>query len=153
MIITTDNDPSTNLPLEIIDEPKILASMKIIKRPDGTRNFISDQNTAEFLNYNGRIGIEIRGSSTQLPKNKHTATTLKADNDSNNNVSIFGMPEENDWILNGLGFDPSLVRDYMAYYMSRQLGNYASRTQFCEVVINGITKGCMFFRKNKSRWK
>jgi hypothetical protein len=44
------------LPLEIIDEPKILASMKIIKRPDGTRNFISDQNTAEFLNYNGRIG-------------------------------------------------------------------------------------------------
>jgi hypothetical protein len=34
---------------EIIDEPKILASMKIIKRPDGTRNFISDQNTAEFF--------------------------------------------------------------------------------------------------------
>jgi hypothetical protein len=46
VIITTDNDPSTNLPLEIIDEPKILASMKIIKRPDGTS--ISDQNTAEF---------------------------------------------------------------------------------------------------------
>jgi hypothetical protein len=37
-IVITDNDPSTNLPLEIIDEPKILASMKIIKRPDGTRN-------------------------------------------------------------------------------------------------------------------
>jgi hypothetical protein len=34
--------------------------MKIIKRPDGTRNFISDQNTANFLNYSGRIGIEIR---------------------------------------------------------------------------------------------
>jgi hypothetical protein len=29
VIITTDNDPSTNLPLEIIDEPKILASMKL----------------------------------------------------------------------------------------------------------------------------
>jgi hypothetical protein len=89
LIITTDNDPSTNLPLEIIDEPKILASMKIIKRPDGTRNFISDQNTAEFLNYNGRIGIEIRGSSTNLPKKQYGLTTLKADNDSNNNVSIF----------------------------------------------------------------
>jgi hypothetical protein len=84
----------TNLPLEIIDEPKILASMKIIKRPDGTRNFISDQNTAEFLNYNG-IGIEIRGSSTQLlPKKTIRLNYLKADNDSNNNVSIFGMPEE-----------------------------------------------------------
>jgi hypothetical protein len=76
-----------NLPLEIIDEPKILASMKIIKRPDGTRNFISDQNTAEFLNYNGRIGIEISSSSQLLPK-KQYGLTLKADNDSNNNVSI-----------------------------------------------------------------
>ncbi|MEZ7503674.1 CotH kinase family protein [Flavobacterium sp. Arc2] len=148
VIITTDNDPSTNLPLEILDEPKILASMKIIKRPDGTRNFISDQNTPGFLNYSGRIGIEIRGSSTQLlPKKQYGLTTLKADNTSNNNVSIFGMPEENDWILNGLGFDPSLVRDYMAYYMSRQLGNYASRTQFCEVVINGDYKGLYVFQE------
>jgi hypothetical protein len=88
-VIITDNDPSTNLPLEIIDEPKILASMKIIKRPDGTRNFISDQNTLNFLNYNGRIGIEIRGSSSTSTKK---TTSLKADNDSNNNVSIFGMP-------------------------------------------------------------
>jgi hypothetical protein len=59
VIITTDNDPSTNLPLEIIDEPKILASMKIIKRPDGTRNFIRIKIQLNFLNYNGRIGIEI----------------------------------------------------------------------------------------------
>jgi hypothetical protein len=36
----------------------------------------------------------------------------------NNNVSIFGMPEEK-WILNGLDLT-LLVRDYM-YYMSRQL--------------------------------
>jgi hypothetical protein len=88
-VITTDNDPSTNLPLEIIDEPKILASMKIIKRPDGTRNFISDQNTAEFLNYNGRIGIEIRVLLLNFyQKKQYGLTTLKADNDSNNNVSI-----------------------------------------------------------------
>jgi hypothetical protein len=89
VIITTDNDPSTNLPLEIIDEPKILASMKIIKRPDGTRNFISDQNTAEFLNYNGRIGIEMGFFYSTSTKKQYGLTTLKADNDSNNNVSIF----------------------------------------------------------------
>jgi hypothetical protein len=35
--------------------------------------------------------------------------------------------------------------------MSRQLGNYASRTQFCEVVIE-ITK-LYVFQENKSRWK
>ncbi|MDD2820660.1 MAG: hypothetical protein PHW29_05300, partial [Flavobacterium sp.] len=32
--ITTDNNPNTNLPLDILDDPKILATMKIIKRPD-----------------------------------------------------------------------------------------------------------------------
>lgn len=148
VIITTDNDPNTNLPLEILDDPKILATMKIIKRPDGSRNYVTDQNTASFLNYNGRIGIEIRGSSTQtLPKKQYSLTTLKADNISNNNVSVFGMPSENDWILNGLGFDPSLIRDYMAYYMSRELGNYASKTEFCEVVINGNYKGLYVFQE------
>ncbi|RKS90371.1 putative secreted protein (Por secretion system target) [Flavobacterium limicola] len=148
IIITTDNDPNTGLPLEILDDPKVLASMKIIKRPDGTRNYLTDQNTAEFLNYSGRIGIEIRGSSTQtLPKKQYALTTLKADNTSNNNVSVLGMPSENDWILNGLGFDPSLVRDYLAYYMSRELGNYASKTEYCEVVINGNYKGLYVFQE------
>lgn len=69
VIINTDIDPSTNEPYEIPDDPRVLANMKIIKHPDGTRNYLTDQNTAAFLNYNGRISIELRGSSSQdLPK-------------------------------------------------------------------------------------
>lgn len=142
VLITTDKDPNTNLPLEILDDPKILASMKIIKRPDGSRNYLTDENTAEFLNYNGRIGIEIRGSTSQtLPKKPYGLTTLKADNTSNNNVSILGMPVENDWVLNSIAFDPSLIRDYISYNMSRQMGNYATKTEYCEVLLNGEYKG------------
>ena len=141
VIITTDLDQN-NQPLEILDDPKILASLKIIKRPDGSRNYLSDQNTTAYLNYNGRIGIEIRGSSSQaLPKKGYGLTTLKADNVSNNNVSLLGMPSENDWILNGLAFDPSLIRDYLSYNLSRQIGEYATRTAYCELVINGEYKG------------
>jgi hypothetical protein len=45
--------------------------MKIIKRPDGTRNFIGSKYSWIFKLY-GRIGIEIRGSSTQLlPKKQY----------------------------------------------------------------------------------
>nr|WP_315133400.1 CotH kinase family protein [uncultured Flavobacterium sp.] len=140
--ITTDNNPNTNLPLDILDDPKILATMKIIKRPDETRNYLTDINTPTFLNYNGRIGIEIRGSSSQtLPKKGYGLTTLKADNTSNNNVELLGMPSENDWVLNGIAFDPSLIRDYLSYNLSRQIGNYATRTAYCEVVINGEYKG------------
>lgn len=148
VIINTDIDPSTTLPFKIVDDPKVLATMKIIKKPDGSKNYLADENTAEFLNYNGIIGIELRGSSSlELPKNSYGLTTLKANGTSNNNVSIFGMPAENDWILNSLAFDPSLIRDYLSYDMSRKLGNYASRTQYCEVVVNGDYKGLYVFQE------
>ncbi len=148
ILINTDKDSNTNVPLEITDEPKVLATMKIIKRPDGSRNYLTDENSAEFLNYNGRIKIELRGSSSmELPKKSYSLTTVKSDNTSNNNVSILGMPSENDWILNSLAFDPSLIRDYLSYDISRKLGNYASRTQYCEVVLNGDYKGLYIFQE------
>jgi len=142
VIINTDINPNTNDPFEIVDDPRVLANMKIIKHPDGSRNYLTDQNTAAFLNYNGRIDIEIRGSSSQsLPKKGYGLTTRQADNVSNNNVGLLGMPSENDWVLNGLAFDPSLIRDYLSYNLSRQMGNYAPRTEYCEVVINGDYRG------------
>ena len=148
VIITVDVNPITNEPFEITASPKILANMKIIKRPDGSRNYLTDENTDEFLNYNGRIKIDLRGSSSQeLLKKPYGLTTLKADNTTNNNVSILGMPAENDWILNSLAFDPSLIRDVLSYDMSRKLGNYASRTQYCEVVLNGDYIGLYVFQE------
>lgn len=136
VIITTDGS------ITIPDDPKILATMKIVWCGEGQRTSVADQNNSLYLNYNGRIGIEIRGSSSQtLPKKQYGFTTLKADNVTNNNVSLLGMPKENDWILNGLGFDPSLIRDYLCYNLSRQIGHYASRTIWCEVIINNVHNG------------
>ena len=51
------------------------------------------------------------------------------------------MPADNDWILNGLGFEPSLIRDYLCYNLSRMIGEYASRTVYCEVMLNGSYNG------------
>lgn len=142
VVITTDINPGTGNPYEIVDDPDVLGTMKIIKHPDGSRNYLTDINTAAYLNYNGRLAIQIRGSSSQdLPKKGYKVTTILADNVSNNNVSLLGMPAENDWVLNGLAFDPSLIRDYLAYNTSRLMGNYAPRTQYCEVIINGEYRG------------
>ena len=142
VVISTDNNPSTNMPFEIEDDPAILGNIKIIKRTDGSRNYLTDINNPTHLNCNSRLKIEIRGSSSQaIPKKGYSFTTLQANNTSNNNISILGMPAENDWILNGLAFDQSLIRDYLAYNLSRQMGNYAARTEYCEVVINGQYRG------------
>jgi hypothetical protein len=146
VIITTDKDPNTGLPSIIPDEPKVLGSMKIIYRPDGSRNYISDQNNPTYLNYNGKIEIEVRGSTSQfLEKKPYGLTTLTENDRTNNNVSILGMPEENDWILNSLAFDPSLLRDYLSYYLSRSIGNYAARGKYCEVIVNGEYRGLYIF--------
>jgi len=146
VVIDTDKNPNTGKPIEIPDNPKILATMKIIFRPDGSRNYITDQNNPNYLNYNGRIGIEIRGSSSQsLPKKPYGLTTLNNDNVTSNNVSILGMPKENDWVLNSIAFDPSLIRNYLSYDLSRSIGNYAARGEYCEVVINGDYKGLYIF--------
>lgn len=146
VIITTDVDSTTGNLTEIVDSNTVLASMKIIYHPDDTQNYISDQNTNSFLNYNGRIKIQIRGSSSQsLPKKPYALTTLQSDNLTNNNVTILGMPSENDWILNSLAFDSSLIRDYLSYDLSRDLGNYASKGKYCEVVVNGDYVGVYIF--------
>jgi len=65
---------SSNLPIVVIDthgqvipnEEKITADMGIIYNGPGVRNNLTDP----FNNYNGKIGIEIRGSTSQMfPKN------------------------------------------------------------------------------------
>lgn len=136
IIINTDGA------VEIPDYPRVLATMKIIYRGEGQRNYLTDKNNPLYLNYSGRIDIEVRGSSSQyVPKKQYGLTTRKADNVTNDNVSLLGLPTENDWILNSMAFEPSCIRDYLSYNLSRQIGEYATRTVYCEVVLNGDYRG------------
>ena len=138
-IVVIETDGGVNIP----DEPKVLGTMKIIWHPDGSRNYLKDVNNPECLNYDGRIGIERRGSSSQQASNKkpYGFTTLQADGVTNNNVSLIGMPEENDWILNSLAYDQTGMRDYLSYELSESLGQYATRRVYCEVMLNGDYRG------------
>lgn len=142
-IVVINTDGGVTIP----DEPKVLATMKIIWHQDGSRNYLTDVNNPEFLNYDGRIGIERRGSSSQnnFQKKPYGLTTLQSDDVTNNNVSILGMPKENDWVLNSLAYDQTGMRDFLSYELSERLGQYASRRVYCEVVVNGDYKGLYVF--------
>ena len=141
-IVIIETDGHVNIP----DEPKVLATMKIIWHQDGSRNYMSDVSNPAFLNYDGRIGIERRGSSSQMPQKKpYGLETLMDDDVTNNNVSILGMPKENDWILNSLAFDQTGMRDVISYEMSENLGQYSPRRVYCEVIINDDYKGLYVF--------
>jgi len=136
---------SSNLPIvvintggqQIVDEYRIVADMGIIDNGIGQRNYVTDP----FNNYNGKIAIELRGSATvYYPKKQYRIETQ--DSLGNNlNVSLMRLPPENDWILNGPYDDQSLIRNALAYKLSNLIGRYASRTQFCELILDGDYRG------------
>ena len=131
---------------EILDDPRIVVHMGIIDN-DSAINNIDDP----FNGYDGLISIEIRGSSSQMfPKKQYALETQDIDGE-NLNVSILGMPEENDWILHAPYSDKSLLRNFLAYELARDMGRYASRTRFCELVINGDYKGLYIFMEKIKR--
>jgi len=131
---------SSNWPIILIDTAgkqiqdlvRIPATMKIIYNGRGLRNNITDTPN----NYNGRIDIELRGSSSiSYPKKSYRFETVDAAG-NNLNVMLLGMPKENDWILYGPYDDQSLIRNVLAYRLSNDIGRYATRTKFCEVLLN-----------------
>lgn len=111
--------------------------MGIIYNGVGVRNNVTDP----FNNFNGKIGIEIRGSSSQsFPKKQYGLELIDAEGEGIE-ASLLGMPKQEDWILFAPYNDKSLMRDAMAYRFGRALGRYAPRTKYCEVVLNGQYQG------------
>jgi hypothetical protein len=150
---------SSNLPIIVIntngqfimDEPKIMADMGIINNAAGVRNQLTDP----FNDFVGKIGIEMRGSSSQsFPKKQFGIETRDA-NGNGIDASLLGLPPKDDWILFAPYNDKSLVRDALAYRLGRTMGRYASRLRYCEVVINGQYEGIYILlekiKRDKSR--
>ena len=148
---------SSNLPIIVIntngqtikDEPKITATMGVIDNGAGKRNSITDP----FNNYNGKIGIEIRGHSSQMFPKKQYGIELRDDAGNDVKAALLGMPEESDWILNANYSDKSLLRNVIAYKLGNDLGRYATRTKFCEVVINNQYMGIYILQEKIKRDK
>ncbi len=148
---------SSNLPIiiidthgrPIVDDPRIQADMGIIYNGKGQRNYITDP----WNHYDGKIGIELRGSTSQnFPKKPYRIETQDSLG-ANLNVSLFGMPKENDWVLHNPYSDKSLIRNVLAYKISNDIGRYASRTQLCEVIVNGAYQGVYVFMEKIKRDK
>ncbi len=141
IVISTNN-------ADIQNEPKIPATMKIYEN----NTLIQDLT----------IGIEYRGSTSfRLSDKKSYGIETWDENGADADTSIFGFPEEEDWILNGhvvnvsdqYIFDRTLIYQYFAYKLSNQIGKYASRTKLVEVEINEVYLGVYVFMEKLKRDK
>jgi hypothetical protein len=147
---------STNIALIVIDtngvpiggDEKIAATMEIFNNNLNKMNRITDVPV-----YSGNIGISIRGSySATLPQKSYGFET-RDEFGENLNISLLGLPEENDWILLASYNDKSFVRAPIAYNAFREMGHWASNSRHCEVIINGEYLGIYTFQEKIKRDK
>ena len=136
------NFPTINITTDgkdIVDEPKINASLLVIE--DNNQN-----------NYN--IGIELRGSSSQMfPKKSYGFETKNSDYSDEIDINLGGFPEEEDWILYGPYSDKSLIRNKLTFDLSNLIGYKASNTKFYDLYINNDYKGLYILMEKIKRDK
>jgi CotH kinase protein/Secretion system C-terminal sorting domain len=152
---TAQTITSSNLPLIVIntngqtipDDPKITADMGIIYNGPGVRNNMTDA----FNHYNGKIGIEIRGQSSQQFPMKAYSIELWDNAGNGINKSLFGLPSESDWVLYAPYNEKTLMHNFLAYTMSREMGHWAANCRYVEVVLNGEYIGIYVFMEKIKR--
>jgi len=109
--------------------------------------------TGKEITYQGNIGIEFRGASSQtFPKKSYGLETWDANNEDIN-VALLGLPEEEDWIFYGPYSDKSLMRNILIYDLSRDISMYASRSIFVDLTINNENLGVYVFMEKLKRDK
>ncbi len=138
-------DQKSNLPLliidtrgqTIVDEPKITATLKVVDNGPGQMNDFLDDATG----YEGYIGIEIRGQSSQMFPKKGYGIELRNAAGADTNVMLLGMPAESDWVLSAPYSDKSMLRNAITYQLGREMGAWQPRYKWCEVYLNGSYNG------------
>ncbi|MCA9218540.1 MAG: lamin tail domain-containing protein [Planctomycetales bacterium] len=94
-----------------------------------------------------RVGMRIRGQTSEGFAKKQYAVEFIGDgvDDTERYVaaelddvahSVFGFPEESDWVLNGPYSDKSQLNNYLTFNWYNKIGTYAPRTRLVELFVN-----------------
>ncbi|HPR31290.1 MAG TPA: CotH kinase family protein [Prolixibacteraceae bacterium] len=125
------------------------ARMGICDNGEGKFNHTSDA----FNGYDGFISIRQRGQSSRDFAKKSYRFELIDSLGSDTAVALLGMPAESDWILFGPYTDKSQIRNKMIYDLVAGMGQYAPRSRFVELVMNGQAEGLYMITEQIKRDK
>lgn len=133
---------NSDLPVIIVDTGKKRVNQNIdidaefyLYEPDGSGVTLYGGNRPASVASD--CTIRIRGQSSALIyEKKQYKIHLQNEDGSNNNVSLVGLPAENDWIINGTYGDKTVMHNYLAYALESQMSfDWSPRCRFCEVYI------------------
>ena len=84
-----------------------------------------------------KIVVKVRGNSTAMTAKK--SFTFKFDKKKD----LFGMGKGKKWVLLANPFDPTLLRNYVAFDFAQELGlSYTSEQKIVELWLDGKFRGC-----------
>lgn len=85
------------------------------------------------------VKIKVRGNSTALPSVTKKAFTLKFDSKQD----ILNMGKAKKWTLLANAFDPTLMRNYIAFDFAQTMGlEFTSQQQYVELWLDDSFRGC-----------
>ncbi len=135
-----------NQPVIKFSNTEVAGSMGIINHATGYNHLYDTYN-----DYAGPISIKSRGSSSQwfpaLPYSLSTKDITGTDSDA----VVLGMPSDHSWILYEPWDDKSMMRNVLTYKLSNEMGDYAVRTHYVELVIDGDYRGVYVLEEKISR--
>lgn len=90
-----------------------------------------------------RATIKYRGASSysKFDKKQYRIKFYKNKKDSAKKVSLAGMGENSEWVLNGPYLDKTLIRNKLVYDLARELNGWAPNSRFVEVFLDGDYQG------------
>ncbi|MBO7610172.1 MAG: CotH kinase family protein [Muribaculaceae bacterium] len=157
----------TNLPIVFINVygntidryERITARMKIIDNGPGNLNYgdtVAHPN--QTVDYEGYVGLRYRGNSSFSASDKKPYSFRTLNNTIENGgekvkVKIMGMPKDNNWAMLAPYSDKSMMRDVLAFELSRPWMDYAPRAKFCEMILDGIYYGVYVMTEVVSKGK
>ena len=158
---------STNLPIVWVDvkgqtidrEERITAHMKVIHNGDGNLNYADTvAHPGQRIDYEGYIAIRYRGNSsfTNSDKKPYSFRPLDKpleDGGTKKKVDILGMGKDNNWALLAPYSDKSMIRDMLAFEISRPWMEYTPEGRHCELFLDGIYYGVYILTEVVSKGK
>ena len=158
---------STNLPIVWIEvdgnyidrDERITARMKIIHNGDGNLNYADTvAHPGQTIDYEGYVALRYRGSSSYSMSDKKPYSFRPLDKPleeggEKKKVKILGMGKDNNWALLAPYADKSMLRDLLAFEVSRPWMEYTPQGRYCEVFLDGIYYGVYILTEVVSKGK
>ena len=158
---------STNLPIVWIDVDgeyidryeRITARMKIIHNGDGLLNWADTvAHPGQTIDYEGYVALRYRGSSSfgssdKKPYSFRPLDKPLEDGGEKKKVKILGMGKDNNWALLAPYADKSMMRDLLAFEVSRPWMEYTPQGRFCELFLDGTYYGVYILTEVVSKGK